>query len=70
MHVHIRFQDHEAVCAYVQVPCVHSKCGELVTRAKLVEHLEHSCKFRMEKCGYCNALIENAFMKVDVKLFY
>ncbi|KAM7425373.1 hypothetical protein ABFA07_023189 [Porites harrisoni] len=56
-------EDHEAVCAYVQVPCVHSKCGELVTRANLVEHLEHSCKFRMEKCGYCHALVENAFMK-------
>ena len=64
----IRFQDHEAVCSYVQVPCVHSKCGELVTRSNLVEHLEHSCKFRTEKCEYCHALVEVAFMEVHVKV--
>ena len=69
MHVHIRFQDHEAVCAYVQVPCVHSACGELLTRANLVEHLEHSCKFRLEKCEYCLTLVEVAFMEVHVNLF-
>ncbi|KAM7434103.1 hypothetical protein ABFA07_015762 [Porites harrisoni] len=56
-------EDHEAVCAYVQVPCVHSKCGELVTRSNLVEHLEYSCKFRTEKCEYCHALVEVAFME-------
>ena len=41
-----------------------------MTRANLVEHLEHSCKFRMEKCEYCHSLVENACMEVDVKLFY
>ena len=56
------------MCGYVQVPCVHLGCGELVTRAKLVEHLEKLCQFRMEKCDYCQTLIEFAFLKVRITL--
>ena len=52
------------MCGYVQVLCVHSGCGELVTRAKLVEHLEKSCKLRMGKCDHCQTLIEFAFLEV------
>ena len=54
------------MCVYVQVPCVHSECGELVTRANLVEHLEKWCQFRMEKCDHCQTLIEFAFLKVTI----
>ena len=54
------------MCVYVQVPCVHSECGELVTRANLVEHLEQSCQFRMEKCDYCQTLVTFAIMKVTL----
>ena len=56
------------MCEYVQVPCVHSGCGELVTRANLVEHLEKSCQFRMEKCDYCQTLVEFAFLKVTITI--
>ena len=56
------------MCEYVQVPCVHSGCGELVTRANLVEHLERSCQFRMEKCDYCQTLVEFAFLKVTITI--
>ena len=35
-----------------------------------MEYLEYSCKFRTEKCEYCHALVEVAFMEVHVKLFY
>ena len=52
------------MCGYVQVPCVHSGCGELVTRSNLVEHLEKWCQFRMEKCDYCQTLVEFAFLEV------
>ena len=52
------------MCGYVQVPCVHSGCGELVTRSNLVEHLEKWCQFRMEKCDYCQTLAEFAFLEV------
>ena len=52
------------MCGYVQVPCVHSRCGELVTRSNLVEHLEKWCQFRMEKCDHCQTLIEFAFLEV------
>ena len=52
------------MCGYVQVLCVHLGCGELVTRANLVEHLEKSCKLRMGKCDYCQALVEFAFLEV------
>ena len=56
------------MCEYVQVPCVHSGCGELVTRSNLVEHLEKSCQFRMEKCDHCQTLVEFAFLKVTISL--
>ena len=56
------------MCVYVQVPCVHKGCGELVTRANLAEHLEKSCQFRMEKCDYCQTLVEFAFLKVTINL--
>ena len=56
------------MCVYVHVPCVHSECGELVTRANLVEHLEQSCQFRMEKCDYCQTLVGFALMKVTLML--
>ena len=56
------------MCVYVQVPCVHSGCGELVTRANLVEHLEKSCQFRMEKCDHCQTPVEFAFLKVTINL--
>lgn len=56
------------MCEYVQVPCVHQGCGELVTRTNLVEHLEKSCQFRMEKCDYCQTLVEFAFLKVTINL--
>ena len=56
------------MCEYVQVPCVHSRCGELVTRSRLVEHLEKSCQFRMEKCYHCQTLIEFAFLEVRITL--
>ena len=56
------------MCEYVQVPCVHSGCGELVTRSNLVEHLERSCQFRMEKCEYCQTLVEFAFLEVRITL--
>ena len=52
------------MCEYVQVPCVHSRCGELVTRSNLVEHLEKWCQFRMEKCDHCQTLVEFAFLEV------
>ena len=52
------------MCEYVQVSCVHSRCGELVTRSNLVEHLEKWCQFRMEKCYYCQTLVEFAFLEV------
>ena len=52
------------MCGYVQVLCVHSGCGELVTRSSLVEHLEKWCQFRMEKCDHCQTLIEFAFLEV------
>ena len=56
------------MCEYVQVPCVHSGCGDLVTRSNLVEHLEKWCQFRMEKCDYCQTLVEFAFLKVTITL--
>ena len=56
------------MCVYVQVPCVHSGCGELVTRGNLAEHLEKWCQFRMEKCDYCQTLVEFAFLKVTISL--
>ena len=56
------------MCEYVQVPCVHSGCGELVTRPNLVEHLEKWCQFRMEKCDYCQTLVEFAFLKVTITI--
>ena len=56
------------MCEYVQVPCVHSRCGELVTRANLVEHLEKSCQFRMEKCDHCQTLVEFAFLEVRITM--
>ena len=56
------------MCEYVQVPCVHSRCGELVTRSNLVEHLEKWCQFRMGKCDYCQTLVEFAFLKVTKTL--
>ena len=56
------------MCEYVQVPCVHSGCGELVTRGNLVEHLEKWCQFRMEKCDHCQTLVEFAFLKVTITL--
>lgn len=55
---------HEAVCEYVKVPCVHSDCGELVTRAQLADHLEQRCQYRLETCEYCHALVTFAVMKV------
>ena len=56
------------MCVYVQVPCFHSGCGELVTRANLAEHLEKWCQFRMEKCDHCQTLVEFAFLKVTINL--
>ena len=56
------------MCEYVQVPCVHSGCGELVTRSSLVEHLEKSCQFRMEKCDHYQTLVEFAFLEVRITL--
>ena len=56
------------MCEYVQVPCVHSGCGELVTRSSLVELLEKSCQFRMEKCDHCQTLIEFASLEVRITL--
>ncbi len=58
-------QAHEAVCEYVKVPCVHSECGELVTRAKLAEHLEQTCQYRMGTCDYCQAPVVFAAIKVS-----
>ena len=59
-------QAHDALCEYVQVPCVHSECGELVSRANLAEHLEQTCQYRTEKCEYCKATVTFAVMKVTV----
>ena len=61
----LRFhQAHEAVCECVKVPCVHSDCGELVTRAQLADHLEQRCQYRLETCEYCQAQVTFAVMKV------
>lgn len=59
------YQVHDAVCDFVKVPCVHSECGELVTRAKLAEHLEQACQYRMVTCEYCQAPVIFAVMKVS-----
>ena len=65
MFSHVRITK---LCVYTFKLCVHQGCGELVTRANLVEHLEKSCQFRMEKCDYCQTLVEFAFLKVTIKL--
>ena len=59
------YQVHDAVCEYVKVPCVHSGCGELVTRAKLAEHLERACQYRMVTCEYCQVPLVFADIKVS-----
>ena len=59
------YQLHETVCGFVKVPCVHSECGELVTRAMLAEHLEQACQYRMVTCEYCQAPVVFAVMKVS-----
>ena len=50
-------QAHEAVCEYVKVPCVHSDCGELVTRAQLADHLKQRCQYRLDTCEYCHTQV-------------
>ena len=57
-------QAHEAVCEYVKVHCVHSDCGELVTRAQLADHLEQRCQYRFDTCEYCHAQVIFAVVKV------
>ena len=57
-------QAHDALCDYVQVPCVHSECSERVSRANLAEHLEKTCHYRMEKCEHCKSPVIFAVMKV------
>ena len=59
------YQAHDAICEYVKIPCVHSECGELVTRAKLAEHLEQACQYRMGTCEYCQAPVVFADIKVS-----
>lgn len=59
------YQVHEAVCKYVKVSCVHSKCGELVSRAKLAEHLEQACQYRMVTCECCQTPVVFADIKVS-----
>ena len=43
-------QAHEAIC-------VHSDCGELVTRAQLADHLEQRCQYRLDTCEYCHTQV-------------
>ena len=57
-------QAHEAICEYLKVPCVHSDCGELVTRAQLADHLEQRCQYRLDTCEYCHTQVICAVIKV------
>ena len=57
-------QAHEAICEYLKVPCVHSDCGELVTRAQLADHLEQRCQYRLDTCEYCHTQVIFAVIKV------
>ena len=57
-------QAHEAVCEYVKIPCVHSDCGELVTKAQLADHLEQRCQYRLDTCEHCHTQVTFAVIKV------
>lgn len=50
-------QDHEDVCEFKEIHCVHPKCGILVQRSDLANHLEKSCNYREELCSYCEKRI-------------
>ena len=61
----LTFQDHEDVCEFREIHCVHPKCGILVQRSDLANHLENSCSYREEMCRYCEKKIVFVDMKVN-----
>ena len=58
------FQEHEQICEFVEIPCVHPECGTLVQRSDLANHLQNSCGYREELCSYCEKRIVMADMTV------
>ena len=62
----LTLQDHEDVCEFGEIHCVHPKCEKLLQRFELANHLENSCNYREELCCYC----EKRIVVVDMMVNY
>ncbi len=58
-------KDHEQICEFGEIQCVHPKCGVLVQRFDLANHLQNSCDYREVVCSYCEKRIVVVDMTVN-----
>ncbi|XP_038617396.1 TNF receptor-associated factor 5 [Tachyglossus aculeatus] len=52
-----RYQDHLQQCLFQPVQCSNENCQEEVLRKDMKDHLGCHCKFREEKCQYCQKYV-------------
>ena len=53
---------HRIVCPFEEVECV-AKCGMILQRQYLTDHVENVCLFRMINCQYCHVMGEYQFIE-------
>ena len=52
------------MCEFQEIPCVYEACGLILKRGDLCDHLRRECRFRLEKCRFCDKEVSNNAMKV------
>ncbi|NWI02711.1 TRAF5 factor, partial [Tichodroma muraria] len=52
-----RYQEHLQQCLFESMQCTNDGCRDQILRKDLKEHLSQHCKFREERCQYCNTYV-------------
>ncbi|XP_019371961.1 PREDICTED: TNF receptor-associated factor 5 isoform X1 [Gavialis gangeticus] len=58
-----RYRDHLQQCCFENVQCTNDGCHDQVLRKDLKDHLSLQCRFREEKCQYCNNYVVSINLK-------
>ena len=49
----VNLEDHVSICEFEEIEC-HQKCGMMIERPKMDDHLKNECPCRQVACEYCN----------------
>lgn len=62
------FQAHLNTCKHDATPCT-SKCGAMIPRVLMEDHLKYTCPQRRTRCEFCSQEFTGHTLEVSINLF-